>query len=635
MHTNSHLQDEMKQLIEDCFSKHSYTTAQKCLSIYQNTFGFDKFYLSCELDILCETGPQVSIFCLDNSSSNIDGFLVKQKYKNLDIFRVSPDNLEDELLNHALSTESKYISFYEPYQKYDPYKLAHMVLFAEYQSDLDAFICDRNFIDENDNVIAHTDYVYQDNVKGKEYIGKQLIEASIINNINFYGRLSTLLISSQYLKRVSTNTPISTDIPASMTVLACFYRLLLSARTGFLNRTLVSSILRPYQDNTIIKADFENFIKTLCHNEILHPSILNDRIQNKPVFHPLHREITFFYTDKAEYYNLKPIAKEAKKRGYKIIFTQDVEQKAEIGIYCQHLCFIRHPENSKFSIILLHDIGQGETNWPNHWEAERWYKFDIGILPGKFWADFWTQCACQYYANPRYGVFELGYPKSDLVASGVFELQALELRKKLQLKYEKSVLYAPSWENDGKEDNFVTSLASLDVNLLIKQAPDYKKYPTIYENVCQMRSLHEGRYDNVYFIEAEENIMPVLALCDIVVSDESGAMSEAVMFGKPSIAVTDWLIPDVTPNRLPCVPLDYVIKCPKADLRKQVTLLLHSAEYRNEILKKGDQVFSNIGNCCKDILDAIEYYTSEQPPKNTSFLNKRLYSKYSECTIWN
>lgn len=629
--TTNNAQNEMQQIIKDCISCHSYTMAQECLDIYQNTFGYDKFCLSCDLDIVSHTGPLVSLIVIQSNKTDINTFLSNHSYKNLDVFYVSSDNLENDISTYIASAESKYICFYEPFYKYDPYKIAHMVFFAEHQSGLDALICDRNFIDASGTIIAHPDYVYQENVKEKIYYGQQLIEASIVNNINFYGSLSTLLLSAQYARQLHL-VPTHTSSP--IRTLSLLYQLLLYAKTGFINRTLVSVVLQPYRDSSAIKAELEHFIHTLYLEGKLHHTI-TDKDTSHTVSHPIRHEITFFYTDNAEYYNLKPVADEAAKRGYHIIFTQDLEQKAEIGIYCQHLCFIRHPENSKFSVILLHDIGQGETNWPNHWEAERWYKFDIGILPGKFWSDFWTQCACQYYANPRYGVFELGYPKSDLTVSGTFHSQVKELRERLHLMHDKSVLYAPSWENDGKEDDFVTSLASLKINLIIKQAPDFKKYPAIYENVCHMRSLHEGKYDNVYYMEAEDNIMPALALCDIIVSDESGAMSEAVMFGKPSIAVMDWLIPDVTPSRLPCVPLDYIIKCQKADLREQVEHLLYSSEYRSEFLNKGRQVFSNVGNCCKDILNTIEYYTSGQMPKDTSFLNKRLSSKYTECAIWN
>ena len=129
------------------------------------------------------------------------------------------------------------------------------------------------------------------------------------------------------------------------------------------------------------------------------------------------------------------------------------------------------------------------------------------------------------------------------------------------MKYDFSILYAPSWENDGKEDDFITALASLNVNLLIKQAHWSDRYSHIIENIRQMRALHEGKYDNVYYIEPEESIMTALAMCDLVVSDESSVMAEGLMFGKMSIAVTDWLIPDTTPSRFAEVPMDYVIKC--------------------------------------------------------------------------
>ena len=185
-----------------------------------------------------------------------------------------------------------------------------------------------------------------------------------------------------------------------------------------------------------------------------------------------------------------------------------------------------------------------------------------------------------------------------------------ELKEKFHLKYNYSVLYAPSWENNEKEDDFVRALASLNVNLLIKQAHWPDAYDQIINNICQMRKLHENKYDNLYYIEPEESIMTALELCDMVVSDESSVMSEAVMFGKPSVAVTDWLIPDTVPSRFASVPMNYVLKCKKVELREYVTnLAAHSTNY-NSILEKGKLVFSNQGNCCNDILDAIDYFYS-------------------------
>lgn len=510
-----------------------------------------------------------------------------------------------------------------------------MVTRAEAQSNLDGIICTRNFITPSKNIIAHQNYYFQNDLADKILDGSQFVELCIEKNINLYGNLSTLLLSTNYIKKMQL-TSYAKIVPDSMRKLAFLYQLLLRAKIGYIYLPLTSTILKNYEDPTHLQKDYSDLLFTLYRKDIfrqLKPESFPSYEQSRHII--CHKDVTFFYTDKSEYYNLKPIADEAEKQGYKITFTQNLDQKAEIGIYCQHVHFIQHPENSKFSVILLHDIGQGQNNWPNHWEGERWNDFDIGILPGRFWADFWSQCACQYYANPRYGVFELGYPKSDLATSDIIISRVEQLRCELRLKYDTSILYAPSWENDGKEDDFVRSLSSLKVNLLIKQAPDLEKYPVINENAHKMRTLHEGKYDNVYYIDPNENILSVLALCDLVVSDESGVMSEAIMFGKPSIAVMDWLIPDTTPSRFSCVPMDYIVKCKKSELRDHVNMLLHSPEFRKKILDKGKKVFSNAGNCCKDILNAIEYYTAPNSPKSMSFMDKKLSSKYSDCSMWN
>lgn len=150
-----------------------------------------------------------------------------------------------------------------------------------------------------------------------------------------------------------------------------------------------------------------------------------------------------------------------------------------------------------------------------------------------------------------------------------------------------------------------------------------------------MRNLHEGKFDNVYYIEPEESIMTALAMSDLVVSDESSVMAEALMFDVPSIAVTDWLIPDTTPSRHASVPMDYVIKCKKLELQDCVQRFLSSPENYDSIIENRKLLFSNAEHCCSDILDAIEYYTAADSNASKVFLDKRLSSKYSICSMWN
>ena len=434
-------------------------------------------------------------------------------------------------------------------------------------------------------------------------------------------------MTTQHAKTISYDLP---DIRINkLNSLFFLFHLLIGGRIHIMNTPLVSTMLQPYKDDTRLQETYEKFADAFCSKNALAASPGPDRTSDSSSLPSLPKEITFFYSDMGEYYNLEPIAQTAARRGYKVEFTQNLTQKAEIGVYCQHVCF---PENSRFSVILLHDLMQGHNRWPDIWDYERWDKFDIGIVPGKFWASLWSKCACRYYANPRFGTYELGYPKSDLADSAKLKHRAHELRQKLGLKYDFSILYAPSWEYDNKEDDFIRSLSSLKANLLIKQAHWLEQYEDIINNIRQMRSMHENKYENVYYIEPKESIMTALELCDMVVSDESSVMIEALMFHKPSIAVTDWLIPDTVPSRPAIVPVDFMIKCHKSELREYAEKLISSPDYYHAVLEKGTSFFSNQGQVCEDIMDAIEYYTGKKT--DCSFLSKKLASKYATCSMW-
>ena len=287
------------------------------------------------------------------------------------------------------------------------------------------------------------------------------------------------------------------------------------------------------------------------------------------------REITFFYTDGVEKQTTWLISVEARKRGYIINHTDNILDKADIGIYCQHSCI---PSNSKFSIILLHDFGQGHNRWPNIWKFEPWSDFDIGILPGKSWVDRWQECSNYFYSRPRLGVYELGWPKTDILFNKEHSESAQKeikiLKEGLNLMHPITVLYAPSWENDRKQDEFVQALKDLPVNLLLKQAPWSDEYPEIIQNIKEMDDLHKNYKDNVNIISPKVDIMLCLKLCDIVVSDESSVLIEGLALDIPAVAVTDWMIPDCSPPRSPSIPFDFVTKTTKIKLNETIAYML-------------------------------------------------------------
>ena len=96
------------------------------------------------------------------------------------------------------------------------------------------------------------------------------------------------------------------------------------------------------------------------------------------------KELALYYSNPVERQTVAPIAVEAERRNYQITMTEDPFLKSEIGVYCSHDCF---PHNSRLSLVMMHDMGQGQLHWPNMWRFESWNDFDAGILPGDVWAE--------------------------------------------------------------------------------------------------------------------------------------------------------------------------------------------------------------------------------------------------------
>ncbi|MFQ6405300.1 tetratricopeptide repeat protein [Methylophilus sp. 'Pure River'] len=322
---------------------------------------------------------------------------------------------------------------------------------------------------------------------------------------------------------------------------------------------------------------------------------------NTPASQPV---FTFFYTDNCERQALAPVADEIASRGYLIQWSTDSRQYAEVGVYCEHAC----KPNAGFSVVLLHDLAQRHDIWPHFWHHEPWTAFDMGIVPGPAWVERWQTQTNFKQARPKLGVFDLGWPKADLVYRNqeTFKQEAQKLREQLGLKYEHSILYAPSWENHGKQDEFVQALKDLPVNLLLKQAPWSDKYRWVLNNIDAMDALHRNCADNVYVVDREVSIMYCLGLADVMVSDESSVLTEALLLDVPGIAVTDWLIPDTNPPRPASVPYDYVIKTVKADLRRTVEHVLeNAAEYQQQITQNKQHQFAHLGQSATLIADNI------------------------------
>lgn len=325
----------------------------------------------------------------------------------------------------------------------------------------------------------------------------------------------------------------------------------------------------------------------------------------------MKKEITFVWSfDNTHKQIYIPIAEEAERRGYKVRFSENVYEKCEIGFYCDHY---NSPHNSKFSIIMLHDITQGYSRWPDLWFSEPWNKYDIGILPGEIWVKNWLQCSQFFYARPKKAMYCMGWPKADKYADIDKTVLKEKLSKEIGLDLKKrTVLYAPAWENDNKQDDFVKAMLDLNVNILIKQAPFTEEFPKILENIRAMEELHRDN-PRVKILDRNTNIFEAIAISDILVSEESSTMLEAVLMDIPAVSVSDWLIPDTIPSRYPADNYEFTVKTTKNKLGACVSDIIDNySRYQQEAQTYRMRNFGEIGHSAKDIMDMLDNVLDEK-----------------------
>lgn len=605
-----------------------YKEAKEGLEQYKEQFVIDTDIEMYEQILKVLSQPKVSIICIDCSDEYIADFLEKQNYKNLEAVKLkTSQNMMMDVVNYINGTDSKYVCFLEERQIYDEDKIALLVSKLEEIDHVFVAVCERYYLDEENNVIGSSMRERMGEFSERLYNGWDFLNFCMDVKRNFYGNLSTILCK--------TNMFSDWQIPQWMGEInewncsvALLYAILSKDLILMVEERLVGTILSPLDSQKEEEAKkfqnaFDQLIAYRKEERLGFPFSYDlDKLFQKR--ENTKRKITFFYSDKGEFHNLSPLMKEAEKRGFQVICTEDMKEEAEIGIYCQHVNF---KGNAKFSVIMLHDMMQGIKNWPDHWIAEHWDQFDIGILPGRDWGEKWERQGCFYYANTRKGVYELGYPKADYIQSEEFLYKTSRLKKELNLKYERTILYAPTIERNNHQQEFIEELQSLEANLLIKHAhwsEEIEGSLEIKEQIEEMRKLHEGKYENVYFMDTSANIMDALGISNLLISDESSVMAEALLFSVPSISVTEWAGKEL--------PYDYVYKCSIKQLREYGEQIMNGLKTDIDIEKYRKQLFGNEGRCTIELLDLIEYFT--QNGQNLHFKEFFLKPAYEPVCLW-
>ncbi len=318
------------------------------------------------------------------------------------------------------------------------------------------------------------------------------------------------------------------------------------------------------------------------------------------------KEITFIYTDTLERQCAESIASEAEKRGYEIKFSDNIFERCEIGFYCQHLNF---PKYSKFSCVMLHDLGQQHGEWPVMWKNEFWNQFDVAFLPSKEWADMWQRASCYDFVRPKQGAYFSGWPKADNIRQHSFKNENNEIIKKYGIdKTKKTVLYAPSWEWDNRQLEIIDACKDLNVNLIIKQFPFNPATFKFQYDICNEMAEKSKNIEHVFVLDTSINIFNAISICDVLVSEESSTLYEALLMDKPVIAVTDWLIPDQLPRppRQPDFPYDFAVHVRKSELKEALRNVINDSAYKEKIMAYQKKNFPNIGSAAKTIMDVLD-----------------------------
>ena len=327
----------------------------------------------------------------------------------------------------------------------------------------------------------------------------------------------------------------------------------------------------------------------------------------------MKKKITFFYTDHLEKNSWKNLKDKAVQRGFKTELSKDLTKTTEIGFY-NHDRNIKN--NAKFSFITLHGMDQCRNNWPNPWVNMRWDYYDIGLLPGNKWSRMWSEASFDPYSHPKKGVFNIGWPKSDLINSDKFKKKKRAIEKKLNKK-KKTILYAPTMETDNKQLDVVNLAIKLDVNLIIKHWPtrEDKRVSDIYKNILKANRISKKRYKNVVILPPKSDIFSCLLAADLLITDESSVLYEAMIVNVPTVIPNDWKMRINNINKpRKIIPSKYAyMNCPKNELYSNINLIFKNLKKINDqISKKKNNHFSNIGCSSDKILDLVEKISSKK-----------------------
>ncbi|URL07454.1 CDP-glycerol glycerophosphotransferase family protein [Avibacterium sp. 21-595] len=197
--------------------------------------------------------------------------------------------------------------------------------------------------------------------------------------------------------------------------------------------------------------------------------------------------------------------------------SQDVHHKVEdfFDILIIQTVFEKIFLLEKTKIVMLQ---YGYAKEPHNYGAWRALA-DLNLVYGKYAADKIS------YFSP---VEIIGYPRSIDWNDPSFRENARNKYKKYLDSDKKTILYAPSWGELSSFDCYIKSIVDLQ--------DEYTVLVKLHHNTVLLNSEYEKDiegYDKIKFFFQNDDILELLAVSDIVLSDFSGAIFDAIYCNKP------------------------------------------------------------------------------------------------------
>lgn len=196
-------------------------------------------------------------------------------------------------------------------------------------------------------------------------------------------------------------------------------------------------------------------------------------------------------------------------------------------------------------------------------------------------------------------MYRAGWPKADILFTDEFDILTRAKAKEYGVQSGQTVLYAPTLESDNKVIEFIEYSEGIFDNTLIKLPP--------YDDTDLSETIdrqHGGRT----ILPKTSNILEALTLADVVVSDQSSVLIEAVLTDTIPVSVIDWPIrwgdsPSYPGKTLPPFTL--------RTTRNELTGVLRSINrdydlYADKLDKERKRNFDNLGSSASAVMDIID-----------------------------